>query len=42
MTLADQLKIMVIKINADQAQYDLDRLAAKMSAYSFGDLRKYE
>ena len=30
------------KINANQAQYDLDRLAAKISAYSFGDLRKYE
>ena len=30
------------KINANQAQYDLDRLAAKISAYSSGDLRKYE
>ena len=30
------------KIKANQAQYDLDRLAAKISAYSSGDLRKYE
>ena len=29
------------KVNANQAQY-LDRLAAKISAYSSGDLRKYE
>ena len=42
MTVADQLKIIDNKINANQAQYDLDRLAAKISAYSFGDLRKYE
>ena len=25
-----------------QVQYDIDRLAAKISAYSSGDLRKYE
>ena len=30
------------KINANQAQYDLDRLAAKISACSSRDLRKYE
>ena len=42
MTVADQLKIIDNKINANQAQYDLDRLAAKISAYSSGDLRKYE
>ena len=30
------------KINANQAQNDLDRLAAKISAYSSGDLSKYE
>ena len=42
MTVAGQLKIIDNKINANQAQYDLDRLAAKISAYSSGDLRKYE
>ena len=42
MTLTDQLKIIDNKIKANQAQYDLDRLAAKVSAYSTGDLRKYE
>ena len=42
MTVADQLKIIDNKIKANQAQYDLDRLAAKISAYSSGDLRKYE
>ena len=34
MTVADQLKIIDNKINANQVQYDLDRLAAKISAYS--------
>ena len=42
MTVADQFKIIDNKIKANQAQYDLDRLAAKISAYSSGDLRKYE
>ena len=42
MTVADQLKIIDNKIKANQAQYDLDRLIAKISAYSFGDLRKYK
>ena len=42
MTVNDQLKIIGNKIKANQAQYDLDRLAAKISAYSSGDLRKYE
>ena len=41
MTVTDQLKI-IDKIKAYQAQYDLDRLAAKIPAYSSGDLRKYE
>ena len=41
-TETDQLKIIDSKINANQAQYDLDRLAAKISTYSSGDLRKYE
>ena len=39
MTVADQLKIIDKKVNANQ--YDLDRLTAKISAYSAGDLRKY-
>ena len=42
MTVTDQLKTIDDKIKANQAQYDLDRLAAKISAYSSGDLRKYE
>ena len=42
MTVTDQLKIIDNKIKANQVQYDLDRLAAKISAYSSGDLRKYE
>ena len=42
MTVTDQLKINGNKIKANQAQYDLDRLAAKIPAYSSSDLRKYE
>ena len=42
MTVIDQIKIIDNKINANQAQYDLDRLAAKMPIYSYGHLRKYE
>ena len=42
MTAIDQLKIIDNSIKGNQAQYDLDRLAAKISAYSSGDLRKYE
>ena len=42
MTVTDQLKIIDNNIRANEAQYDLDRLAAKISAYSSGDLRKYE
>ena len=42
MTVTDQLKIIDNKIKANQAQYDLDRLAAKISVYSSDDLRKYE
>ena len=42
MTVTDQLKIIDNKIKANQAHYDLDRLEAKISAYSSGDLRKYE
>ena len=42
MIVTDQLKIIDIKIKANPAQYDLDRLAVKISAYSSGDLRKDE
>ena len=42
MTVIDLLKIIDNKIRANQARYDLDRLAAKISAYSSGDLRKCE
>ena len=42
MTVTDQLKIIDNKIKANQAQNDLDRLAANISAYSSGNLRKYE
>ena len=42
MTVTDQLKIVDNKIKENQGQYDLDRFAAKISALSFGELRKYE
>ena len=42
MTVTDQLKIIDNKIKVNQAQYDLDRLAAKISAYPSGDLRKHK
>ena len=42
MTVIDQLKISDNKIKASQAQYYLDILAAEISIYSSGDLRKYE
>ena len=42
MTVTDQLKIIDSNIKSNQAQYDLDKLAAKISAYSSGDLRKYD
>ena len=41
MTVTDQLKIIDVKIKANPAQYDLDRLAA-ISAKSSGELEKYE
>ena len=42
MTVADQLKIIDNKIKANQAQYEVDRLAATMSALSSNELGKYE
>ena len=41
MTVTDQLKMIDNEIKANQAQYDLQRLAAKIYAYYSGDLRKY-
>ena len=40
--MTDQLKIIDNKIKSNQVQSDLDKLAAKTSALSFGELRKYE
>ena len=42
MTVTDQLKIIDDKSKANQAQYDLDRLLAKVSTLSSGELRKYK
>ena len=43
MTLTNELKILDDKIKANQAQYDLGREAAKISALSSKDLlEKYE
>ena len=39
--MADQIKIIDNKIVENQAQYDLDRLAAKISALSSNKLDKY-
>ena len=42
MTCKDQIKILNDKIKANNAQYDLYRMNAEISAYSSGDLPKYE
>ena len=42
MTRKEQVKILDDKIKANNVQYDLDRMNAKISAYSSGDLPKYE
>ena len=42
MTRKEQVKILDDKIKANNVQYDLDRMNAKISAYSSGDLSKYE
>ena len=42
MTVADQLKILERKIMENEAQDELDRKTAKISAYSWNDLDKYE
>ena len=42
MTLKEQKKILDDKIKANKRQYELDRTNAEISAYSSGDLLKYE
>ena len=42
MTCKEQVKILDDKIKANERQYDLDRINAEISAYSSGDLPKYE
>ena len=42
MTKSDQIKILNDKIKANNAQYYIDRLNAEISAFSEGDLDKYE
>ena len=42
MTRKEQNKILNDKIEASNAQYNLDRMNAEISAYSSGDLPKYE
>ena len=42
MTRKEQVKILDDKIKANERQYDLDRINAETSAYSSGDLPKYE
>ena len=42
MTINEKIKILDNKIRSNQAQYDLDRRNAKISALSSGELYKYE
>ena len=42
MTRKEQNKILDDKIETNNAQYNLDRMNAEISAYSSGDLPKYE
>ena len=42
MTRKEQIKVLDNKIKANNAQYDLDRMVAEISAYSSGNLPKYE
>ena len=42
MTRKEQVKILDDKIKANERQYDLDRTNVEISAYSSGDLPKYE
>ena len=42
MTRKEQTKILDDKFKTNERQYDLDRINAEISAYSSGDLPKYE
>ena len=42
MTRKEQVKILDDKVKANERPYDLDRINAEISAYSTGDLSKYE
>ena len=42
MTCKEQVKILDDKIKANNVQYDLDRMNTEISAYSSGDVPKYE
>ena len=42
MTITDQIKILNEEIMQNEAQYDLDRKAAKISALSSNNFDKYE
>ena len=42
MTRKEQIKILDDKIKTNERQYNLDRINAEISAYSSGDLPKYE
>ena len=42
MPVSDQIKILNRKIKQNEAQYDLERKAAKISALSSNNLNKYE
>ena len=42
MTITDQIKILNKKIMQNEAQHDLDRKAAKISALFSNNLEKYE
>ena len=42
MTRKEQIKILDDKIKTNERQYDLDRINAEISAYSSGDLPKYQ
>ena len=42
MTRKEQVKILDDKVKANERQYNLDRTNVEISAYSKGDLPKYE
>ena len=42
MTRKEQIKILDDEIKTNERQYDLDKVNAEISAYSSGDLPKYE